>query len=325
MALIRREARPRDPPGYQVPQCPSARPTHRLPRLPHRFRRSVPRPPPARLAPSRHPLDGVDSSLCPRMTDNWPLPCMNKSGPLVTCARRCRDNSSLSTTLQQHTREPGLGKTRQPPLSGETERNGTVGLLRNGPCDSCHSPALLRDMPPELSSTVTTTSGYRRECPRVECRRADDLPPNLVAHTLAPRRADSITAARSSRARHRSFTEQQSNPEAVCHLPLLPQPNRSPIAKPPVTQEIHPVVSRSATRRIVSTTLEQQNNRGRQPAPQLHACCCPARDWCWHGDTDNDTESGPRRSSASCSLGTLSATRAVLAATFPPRSLFTGV
>lgn len=82
VASIRREARPRDPPGSPRGVLPTHQPS---PRLPHRSRRSVPRPPPAR---PQQPLAPISPSPGrrrfvppPRMTDTWPMPCMNKSGP----------------------------------------------------------------------------------------------------------------------------------------------------------------------------------------------------------------------------------------------------
>lgn len=78
-SALNQEAGP--PQGSPRLQCaPAADPHTSFPRLPHRSRRSVPRPPPAPSSSIPQSLGGIDSSLRPRMTDTWPLPCMNKSG-----------------------------------------------------------------------------------------------------------------------------------------------------------------------------------------------------------------------------------------------------
>lgn len=210
MPSIRRQARPRDPPGFSAPV---ADPHTSFPRLPHRSRRSVPRPPPAPSSSIPPSLGAVDSSLRPRMTDTWPLPCMNKSG-LSGHLPKAMPGQLITVNHPPATYESWGAKTRQP----ASKRNGQGYGKRSMLPTVTTSPTLLasRHATPELKSTaVTATSGYRRECPRVECGQADDLPQNLVAHTLA---LDARTASRQLFG-HRapSLTEQQSRPEAICH------------------------------------------------------------------------------------------------------------
>lgn len=182
MASIRREAQPRDPPGSRrglpvgssssAPVCYSADP-------PTSFQAAPPFPPlrsspsnnPSLAVPSslRHLLDGVDSSSRPRMTDTWPLPCMNKSGhsghlPKAMPGQLITVNHTPATYEHTSTRESsGLGKQGSRPTEREEDRrrNGQAMGKRSipGTCSINH-----RSQP--------HTSGYRRECPRVECARS---------------------------------------------------------------------------------------------------------------------------------------------------------
>lgn len=162
------------------------------------------------------------------------------------------------------------------------KRNGQT--VENGPWTDT-TPTLLLDKLLDStlrstrgSTTVTTTSGYRRECPRVECGQADDLPWNLVAHTLAlaarTRHHDSsfVTDRRHS-------ANNKANPRPSASLPQL-QPNR----QPPLPKRARPMSSGDEA--IVFSTLSNSRGPPRPPAPRVHACCCccPARDWCRHGD-----------------------------------------
>lgn len=105
----------------------------------HLFSQAAPPFPPLRSSPStspslavpsslRHLLAGVDSSPRPRMTDTWPLACMNKSrhsghlpkampGQLITV------NHTPATYEHTSTQESsGLGKQGSRPTEGKKER-----------------------------------------------------------------------------------------------------------------------------------------------------------------------------------------------------------
>lgn len=114
------------PQGSPRLQCSSADPHTSFPRLPHRSRRSVPRPPPGRpqqrLAPIP-PSPGRRRFVPPpRMTDTWPLPCMNKSRPSGHLPKAMP--GQLITVNHPPATYERVGAGKQ----GSRPRNGTVRL-----------------------------------------------------------------------------------------------------------------------------------------------------------------------------------------------------